>query len=56
MNPILAALVVASAMPAPGGSAPAFSVESTNGKKVSLEDYKGKTLVLAFFPKAFTGG
>ena len=41
---------------APGTKAPAFSVESSSGKKVTLDDYKGQTLVLAFFPKAFTGG
>jgi peroxiredoxin Q/BCP len=40
---------------APGQKAPAFSVETTSGKK-SLDDYRGQTLVLAFFPKAFTGG
>ena len=41
---------------APGTKAPAFSLDSTEGKKVSLSDYKGQTLVLAFFVKAFTGG
>ena len=41
---------------APGTQAPSFTLDATNGKKVSLADYKGKTLVLAFFPKAFTGG
>jgi peroxiredoxin len=40
---------------APGQKAPAFSVETTSGTK-TLDDYKGQTLVLAFFPKAFTGG
>ena len=41
---------------APGTKAPAFSLESSSGKKVTLADFKGQTLVLAFFPKAFTGG
>ncbi|MBS2021732.1 MAG: peroxiredoxin [Deltaproteobacteria bacterium] len=39
-----------------GALAPAFSLETTAGKKAQLSDYAGKTLVLAFFPKAFTGG
>ena len=56
MNPLAIALVAAAAMPTAGAQAPAFSLESTSGKKVSLDDFKGKTLVLAFFPKAFTGG
>lgn len=50
---IVAALAAAIA---PGAQAPSFSLESSSGKKVSLSDYKGKTVVLAFFPKAFTGG
>jgi peroxiredoxin Q/BCP len=39
-----------------GTKAPAVSLESTSGKKISLADYAGQTVVLAFFPKAFTGG
>jgi thioredoxin-dependent peroxiredoxin len=52
---IVMAAALASAV-APGAKAPAFSLESSTGKKVALSDYKGQTLVLAFFPKAFTGG
>jgi len=51
--PMLAALAAAIA---PGTKAPAFSLEASNGKKVSLADYQGQTLVLAFFVKSFTGG
>ena len=41
----------------PGEVAPAFSLPASNGKTVKLADYLGKkTVVLAFFPKAFTGG
>jgi peroxiredoxin Q/BCP len=40
----------------PGAVAPGFSLEASTGGKVQLADYKGKTVVLAFFPKAFTGG
>jgi cytochrome oxidase Cu insertion factor (SCO1/SenC/PrrC family) len=39
-----------------GDAAPAFTLAGINGKPVSLADYKGKGLVLAFFPAAFTGG
>src|SRR5438094_287427 len=53
MTPALLMALVAAV--APGQKAPAFSVETTSGKK-TLDDYKGQTLVLAFFPKAFTGG
>jgi thioredoxin-dependent peroxiredoxin len=48
-------LLALAAAVAPGQKAPAFSLETTGGKK-SLADYKGQTLVLAFFSKAFTGG
>jgi peroxiredoxin len=51
-----AMLTALAAAIAPGTKAPAFSLESSSGKKVSLADYKEKTLVLAFFSKAFTGG
>ena len=55
MTQAIVAMLTAAAL-APGAQAPKFSVETTDGKKVSLDDYKGKTLVVAFFPKAFTGG
>jgi peroxiredoxin Q/BCP len=43
--------------PAVGDSAPAFSLPATDGRTISLADFKGKkAVVLAFFPKAFTGG
>jgi cytochrome oxidase Cu insertion factor (SCO1/SenC/PrrC family) len=41
---------------APGDEAPAFTLPSSTGKKISLADYQGRTVVLAFFFKAFTGG
>jgi peroxiredoxin Q/BCP len=54
--PLLAA-AGESARPAPGTAAPAFSLPASNGKTVSLADFKGeRSVVLAFFPKAFTGG
>jgi peroxiredoxin len=39
-----------------GDAAPAFSLPGSDGKVHKLSDYKGKTVVLAWFPKAFTGG
>ena len=39
-----------------GDQAPDFKLPGSDGKTHSLSDYKGKTLVLAWFPKAFTGG
>jgi cytochrome oxidase Cu insertion factor (SCO1/SenC/PrrC family) len=39
-----------------GDRAPAFALQGSDGKIHRLSDYKGKTVVLAWFPKAFTGG
>lgn len=39
-----------------GSKAPDFALESTDGKKVSLSDFKGKWLVLYFYPKDNTSG
>jgi thioredoxin-dependent peroxiredoxin len=39
-----------------GDQAPPFSLPGSDGKTHSLADLKGKTVVLAWFPKAFTGG
>jgi peroxiredoxin len=40
-----------------GDTAPDFTLPSTTGGKLHLADYIGKsTVVLAFFPAAFTGG
>jgi peroxiredoxin Q/BCP len=36
--------------------APDFTLPDENGKDVSLKDFRGKTLVLFFFPKADTPG
>ena len=37
-----------------GDKAPAFAGKDQNGKKISLPDYKGKKLVLYFYPEADT--
>ncbi len=39
-----------------GDKAPAFTLPSQTGEKVSLKDFKGKTVILYFFPKADTPG
>jgi glutaredoxin-dependent peroxiredoxin len=38
-----------------GKSAPAFTLLDTARKPVSLSDYRGRKLVVAFYPAAFTG-
>lgn len=38
-----------------GQKAPEFSLYDTDKKKVSLEDFKGRNVVVLFFPQAFTG-
>ncbi len=38
-----------------GTKAPDFKLISTDKKEVSLSDFKGKNLVIHFFPAAFTG-
>lgn len=40
----------------PGDQAPNFNLQGTDGTTHSLADLKGKTVVLAWFPKAFTAG
>jgi peroxiredoxin Q/BCP len=39
-----------------GDSAPDFSLVGTDGKTYRLADLKGRNVVLAWFPKAFTTG
>ncbi len=38
-----------------GDTAPAFTLKNTQKSDVSLADYAGKTVILAFYPGAFTG-
>jgi thioredoxin-dependent peroxiredoxin len=42
--------------PAVGTVAPDFTLNSQEGKAVSLHDFKGKWVVLYFYPKDFTSG
>lgn len=43
-------------MPEVGKPAPAFKLKNNEGKEVSLQDYRGKWVVLYFYPKDFTSG
>ena len=40
----------------PGAKAPAFTLARDGGARVSLKDFKGRKLVLYFYPKADTPG
>lgn len=42
--------------PAVGMAAPDFTLNSQEGTPVSLHDFRGKWVVLYFYPKDFTGG
>src|ERR1700720_2820443 len=42
--------------PAVGTVAPDFTLNSQEGKPISLHDFKGKWVVLYFYPKDFTSG
>jgi thioredoxin-dependent peroxiredoxin len=39
-----------------GDQAPDFALPGSDGKTHRLSDYRGKTVVLAWFPLAFSGG
>src|SRR5712675_141010 len=64
MKGIIAATILLSALstgmaqnlPQAGAVAPAVSLPSNDGRQVSLNDYKGKWVVLYFYPKDFTSG
>src|SRR3979409_2341632 len=43
-------------VPAAGTPAPTFKFVTNEGKEASLSDFKGKWVVLYFYPKDFTGG
>ena len=38
-----------------GDSAPTFTLKNTSKDDISLSDYSGQTVILAFYPGAFTG-
>src|SRR5215204_5222640 len=43
-------------LPAVGAAAPSFKLVTNEGKEASLGDFKGKWVVLYFYPKDFTSG
>lgn len=56
---LLAAFTVSSASigaPEIGDPAPDFSLKGSDGLTHSLAELRGRGVVIAFFPKAFTGG
>jgi peroxiredoxin Q/BCP len=46
----------AKSLPALGTAAPEFSLSSQDGNQVSLKEFRGKWVVLYFYPKDFTAG
>ena len=46
----------AAEIPATGSKAPDFTLQSQEGKTVSLKDFKGQWVVLYFYPKDMTQG
>ncbi|HEX3879390.1 MAG TPA: peroxiredoxin [Bryobacteraceae bacterium] len=51
-----ASFLFAAEMPQVGQTAPEFSLPSQDGSKVGLNDFKGKWVVLYFYPKDMTQG
>jgi peroxiredoxin Q/BCP len=49
-------VVAVAEIPAVGTEAPTFKLTTNEGKQASLADFKGKWVVLYFYPKDFTGG
>ena len=49
-------LAQAAEMPATGAKAPEFTLQSQEGKTVSLKDFRGQWVVLYFYPKDMTQG
>jgi len=49
-------LMSGSAVPSVGSEAPNFTLPSQDGTLVSLQDYRGKWVVLYFYPKDQTPG
>jgi thioredoxin-dependent peroxiredoxin len=49
-------LAFAGTPPATGSAAPEFTLPSQDGTPISLKDFRGKWVVLYFYPKDFTSG
>lgn len=54
--PLFTARAADGTMPAVGQEAPTFTLPSQNGTPISLEQYRGKWVVLYFYPKDMTTG
>ena len=54
--PMMIAHAADDATPAAGQAAPTFSLPSQDGTPISLESYKGKWVVLYFYPKDMSQG
>ncbi len=48
--------VIKSGLPEIGSLAPEFTLKDQNGAEVSLKDFRGKNVVVYFYPKAMTPG
>ena len=53
---LTAAFLFAADTPEAGSAAPSFKLQSQEGTPVSLDQFKGKWVVLYFYPKDFTSG
>ena len=53
---LLPSMLSAGSVPEVGQAAPDFKLQSNEAKTVSLKDYRGKWVVLYFYPKDFTSG
>jgi peroxiredoxin Q/BCP len=53
---VMPLIVLADSVPSVGSLAPGFTLTSQEGTPVSLKDYRGKWVVLYFYPKDFTSG
>ncbi|MEY2412693.1 MAG: thioredoxin-dependent peroxiredoxin, partial [Acidobacteriaceae bacterium] len=53
---IVARSLSAASIPAVGSMAPDFALQSQESANVSLKDFRGKWVVLYFYPKDFTSG
>ena len=51
-----APVVPAQEVPTVGTSAPVFTLENQEGAKMTLDQFRGKWVVLYFYPKDFTSG
>jgi peroxiredoxin Q/BCP len=54
--PLFTARAADEVMPAVGQEAPTFTLPSQDGSPISLEQYRGKWVVLYFYPKDMTTG